>query len=177
MKKINTYIIEKLKINNDSTINHHNLKYGDVMLRVLYNNYRGMRGDKKCKILLGGAGEYMPYFFHGIGEEGDITFTHWNVKAFGHVDRYPNEKDIFVNSNGFYEYNFSKPEQEKYCYALYLDKETGISFIKDICLDFDNNQNKLKQYFDQKDNIEKDLELEPADKDNLKTILHFLEKN
>lgn len=134
MKQLNSYIIEKLKINKDTKAEKYNVDDKIIIISLTPK----------------------AIFLHPIGKiqkisENEIIYV---SDKFGHKDT------ISINSNGYAEHNYNRwdlprwmrsPDNAK---ALYLPVSKGLEMIKKVF----NNYNKsekdnslLLNYFDKKD--------------------------
>lgn len=138
MKKINNYIIEKLKLNKSSKSD--DFEQRDFIVRLGVINYTDGRIDK---IMV----DY--YYFYDYDEKGRVRFT--DTKNSSNPNRYSYEHDKFINSNGYLEYKGGYNYPESFSANIcYIDSET----TKDILPKVKKNKSVLKDIFDKSDNID-----------------------
>ena len=160
MRNINTYILEKLKIDKSVSIKHL-LNENDKMLMVVL---RVTPDESYIKINIG--------IYQNLEEKNgklNISYkTSYSSTVFNVETR--------LNDNNFYE--VEKHEKDD-LYGLFLPIEDGIKFIEDICLEpsrgtsyIINNIKELYKYFDPKDkgfiNKLSDIRIKQVEKDILK---------
>lgn len=144
MKKINNYIIEKLKLNKSSKSD--DFEQRDFIVRLGVINYTDGRIDK---IMV----DY--YYFYDYDEKGRVRFT--DTKNSSNPNRYSYEHDKFINSNGYQEYKGDSDSGSFSANVCYIDSETA----KDILSKLKKNKSVLKDIFDKSDNIDwNDLRIE-----------------
>ena len=143
MKNLNTYIIEKFKINKGTLSNSHLFSKGDPIYRVCY--YENV-GYKTYKILLGCNNSEELFYFTEI--KNDKIYFINNDSEHKEVC-FESESNVRINSNGFYETDSGEKAR-----VVYLNYRDAIHLLEDIFyLDFAKNASKLKDYFDKDDDI------------------------
>jgi len=103
MKKINTYILEKLHLDKNIKVSHHLFDSGDKVLRVwLFNN-----GKYETDICLGGT---------HTGEENIFIFDKFeNDKLFfkeGLIYSLNDEENVIINKNDFYQFQWTSHQKK-----------------------------------------------------------------
>jgi hypothetical protein len=155
MKKINNYIIEKLKLNKSSKPDE--FEQRDFIVRLGVINYTDRRIDK---IMV----DY--YYFYEYDEKGRVRFT--ETKNSSNPNRYSYEHDKFINSNGYHEYKGGIDSGSFSANVCYIDSETA----KDILPKLKKNKSVLKNIFDKSDNIDWNDLLIEGDIDYILDKLH-----
>ena len=156
MINLNTYIIEKLKINKD-VLDHTLFSEGEKIIRVEISekwNYVIFPFDNTAR---GTEGHY--YIFKEIQNKKmyfKVPKNDWSINGKKDLDNYPKEKKLKENSKGYYETQESNNDKIHpwYLEVIYLNKKDSIDFIENVYLKHDVE--KLRKYFDIeiKDNIE-----------------------
>ena len=140
MRNINTYILEKLKIDKSVSIQHL-FKENDKMLMVVL---RVTPDESYIKVHNG--------IYKNIEEKDDKLNIFYKTAGNSNVFN----AETRLNDNDFYEV---EKHEKNDLYGLFLPVEDGIKFIKDICWKpskgtsyIINNIKELYKYFDHKDN-------------------------
>jgi len=136
MKKINNYIIEKLKLN--SSTKKDEFKRGDLIVRLGVINYFKEVPDDKLMV------DY--FFFYDYDETGRLIFLHTPNDP--KPDKYNYEHKIFINSNGNHECK-GESESTFTSNTCYLDIETA----QDVLPEIRTNKSYLSNVFDKNDDI------------------------
>lgn len=162
MKKLNSYIIEKFKINKDTKVTYDEFKRGDPIMRIAVFSYKSNVSKLEINNII--------YFYEIL--DGRIKFS--ILKDKNVIDSYPFEGNMFINSNGYLE--FTGESSIWNGYVIYLPKEKAIKFLKDIALNFDKEKDKINEYFD-KDDLFNSLTIRGYDKDNIKKLINLYENS
>ena len=160
MRNINTYILEKLKIDKSVSIKHLLNENDKILIVVL----RITPDESYIKINIG--------IYQNLEEKNgklNISYkTSYSSTVFNVETR--------LNDNNFYEV---EKHEKNDLYGLFLPIEDGIKFIEDICLEpskgtsyIITNIKELYKYFDPKDkgfiNKLSDIRIKQVEKDILK---------
>lgn len=172
MKQLDSYIIEKLHLNKNINTSPVDFKKGEPIIRIGIFSYNGRTIDE---LEINDPVRSIIYYYYDTQDNGEIRFT-YTPNDRDDIDRYSYERDMFINSNGYYEFLGSiGSDQDKWtAKIIYLNKEEGINFIKDIALDFYHQKNKIYQYFDKSDSFDSVAIKNSPDK--VKDLLDLYEK-
>lgn len=141
MNNLSTYIIEKLKINKESSINNgeHDFKMGDYLVRL-------------CCIYPNNAIPYIQYefiFFSKI-KDGKLFFAKSKKAAKDSSYYVAWEDNIHINDKGYYEVNFKGASFEGD--VIYMSEKEGKLFITDTKEeDREKVKDEVCKRFDSKD--------------------------
>ena len=143
MKNLNSYIFEKFKINKDTLAKSRERLFekGEPIYRISYTAYPSYN---TYKITLNANDNPVLLKFAEIKNDRIYFISN----ATGLTTCFGDENDLKINSNGFYE--VSGAEYKK---VIYLNYRDAIDILENIFLNFSDNKEKLKDYFDKDDEI------------------------
>jgi len=166
MKELNLYILEKLRINRNITINNHSFSEGEKIIKVYISNDWNYIALPFSNTFRGPEPHY--YIFKEI-KNGHMYFEvpnkEWEVDG---KDHYKYEKRIKKNSKGYYQ-TIENNLNRYTTIVIYLNTNDAIKFIENVYSKKDVE--KLKDYFDYE--IKDDIEFRIFDKE-IENILDYL---
>lgn len=158
MINLNTYILEKLKINKNTKLSGYHP--GSIILCVALYNRRRPGSTPYLEI------RTYPFELIEIKYDDEIHY-------YGYDNKNKISKSVVKNSNEFYEYDGS--ENIGLCRkAVYLDTENGIEFMNYLKNEYETNFGKLYKYFDDGDDFLDDYEINIVDKEKIDEVIDKL---
>ena len=141
MKKLNNYILEKLRIDKNIKIKSNHFKPGDIIIRLdihtsLTTGETYLEINRNCDVIMR---------FQEIKDHCLTFLMHY-------PDKFDDETDIYINSFGYYECTIT--DNPRFTgNVVYLDKDTGLGLIQNMILNYNNikkflTKDLFTRYFD-----------------------------